>query len=309
MRNLYLNNNALTYFDGTGLTSLEILVAGYNLLGSSFTKPSQNTNYSDLSYNCFSRSKLIPSVPGIVWLDIYAPSRWEQRNPLCPAFEPDPPTGLTAAGGQNGQIPITWNAPVSNGGSAITDYVIEYKKTADATWTTFVHTASIATTATLTGLTNCTSYDFRVFAVNSIGTSLVSNIASATPGVLPTAPNIYKYTPKDRQVTLFWSSPSSDGGSPIIDYLIEYKLSAASLWTTYDTASTDLVATFPSTLLLTNGSVYNVRVSAKNNSLCVGTASPIVNVIPRTPATITTTNPVSSITQNTALGGGKITST
>lgn len=76
---------------------------------------------------------------------------------------------------------LSWTAPV-NGGSAITDYVVQYKLTSEpTTWTTFSDGTSTATTATVTGLTNDSSYDFSVLPVNAIGTGPVSNIRSAIP--------------------------------------------------------------------------------------------------------------------------------
>lgn len=76
---------------------------------------------------------------------------------------------------------LSWTAPV-NGGSAITDYIVQYKLTSEpTTWTTFSDGTSTATTATVTGLTNDSSYDFRVLPVNAIGTGAASNIRTATP--------------------------------------------------------------------------------------------------------------------------------
>ncbi len=88
---------------------------------------------------------------------------------LIPDIIPNAPTGITATRG-NGQATITFTAPASNGGSTITDYIIEYKLTSEPTiWTTFVDGLSTNTTTTVTGLTNGLSYDFRVSAVNAMG--------------------------------------------------------------------------------------------------------------------------------------------
>lgn len=84
----------------------------------------------------------------------------------------------------NGKVYLTWSAPVT-GGSAITDYVIEYKLTSEpTTWTTFSDGTSTTTSATVTGLVNDSSYDFRVSAVNAIGTGPVSATVTDTPRLL-----------------------------------------------------------------------------------------------------------------------------
>lgn len=88
-------------------------------------------------------------------------------------------TGLSATGG-NTQVSLSWSIPASNG-SSITDYVVEYKLSTDGSWSTFNDGTSASASATVTGLTNDLLYNFRVSAVNGIGTGLVSSTANATP--------------------------------------------------------------------------------------------------------------------------------
>ena len=67
-------------------------------------------------------------------------------------------------------LDVTWTAPLSDGGSAISDYTISYRKAGDAAWSEFAHTPSAATSRTITGLSDTTSYEFRIAAVNINGT-------------------------------------------------------------------------------------------------------------------------------------------
>lgn len=82
---------------------------------------------------------------------------------------PDQVTGLTSGAATSTTVPLSWSAP-SNGGAAITDYVVQYKLTSEpTTWTTFADGTSTSLATTVTGLTEGTSYDFRVAAVNAVG--------------------------------------------------------------------------------------------------------------------------------------------
>jgi len=73
---------------------------------------------------------------------------------------------------------LSWSAP-SDGGSSITDYIIQISPD-NSTWTTFNDGTSTATTATVTGLPKGTAYYFKVAAVNSIGTGSNSSSGSGT---------------------------------------------------------------------------------------------------------------------------------
>jgi len=93
---------------------------------------------------------------------------------------PSAPTALTGSAG-NAQVSLSWSAPALTGGASITDYTIQYSSNGGSSYTTFSRSASTATSATVTGLTNSTAYLFRVAAVNSAGTGSYVVSASVTP--------------------------------------------------------------------------------------------------------------------------------
>lgn len=184
------------------------------------------------------------------------------------ATAPGVPTSLSGTVG-NTQVVLTWTAPASDGGSAITDYVVQYSSDSGSTWTTFSDGTSSSTGATVTGLTNGTAYVFRVAAVNAVGTGSYTSASDAvTPVTTPGAPTGVTGTAGDEEVLLTWSVPASDGGSAITDYAVQYSSDSGSTWTTFsDGTSTDTSATVTG---LTNDTAYTFRVAAVN---AVGTGS------------------------------------
>lgn len=78
----------------------------------------------------------------------------------------------------SGQVQISWTDPSFSGGAPITDYKIEYSSNSGSSWSTWSHTPSISTSATVTGLTDFLTYIFRVSAVNAVGNGIASGNSS-----------------------------------------------------------------------------------------------------------------------------------
>jgi hypothetical protein len=91
---------------------------------------------------------------------------------------PNAPTDIAGTAG-NTQVSLTWSAPASNGGAEITDYVVQYSSNGGTNWTTFNDGTSTSVSAVVTGLTNGTTYIFKVAAVNSVGTGNFSSQSSS----------------------------------------------------------------------------------------------------------------------------------
>jgi titin len=235
----------------------------------------------EVTYTAMPNSSVTMGANGLWVLAESAMYRYTSSSltlPVAPTA-PGAPTGVTGTSGA-AQVSLSWTAPASTGGSSITDYLIEYLP-AGGSWTTWSHTASTSTSATITGLTNGTSYTFRVSAINAVGTSSASTASGAVvPLSAPGAPTLGTITSANAQASVSWTAPSSDGGSAISDYLIEYRAGAGSWVTWSHTASTTTSATITG---LTNGTSYTFRVSAIN-AVGTGTASTISSSY--TPATI-----------------------
>ena len=147
---------------------------------------------------------------------------------------PGAPSGLTATASGSNRINLSWSAPASDGGSAITGYNIEVSPNGTSGWTDQVaNTNSTATTYAHTGLASGDTRHYRVSAINTNGAGTASNVDSATTGTtVPGAPTGLTATASGAtQITLSWSAPASDGGSAITGYNIEVSPNGTSGWT------------------------------------------------------------------------------
>ncbi|MDR1342243.1 MAG: YDG domain-containing protein, partial [Prevotellaceae bacterium] len=126
---------------------------------------------------------------------------------------PSAPQGFTAKPG-NAQVTLSWSAPISNGGSAVTKYKVQKD---GGNWID----VTSGTTYTFTGLTNGTEYAFKVRAVNAMGDGAESVEKKATPCTVPGVPRTFTATPGNAQVALSWLAPASDGGSAVTKYQVQ----------------------------------------------------------------------------------------
>jgi hypothetical protein len=173
---------------------------------------------------------------------------------------PAAPSILRNATGGNGEATVSWTPPASDGGAAITGYVVTpYVGFYALSSVTF---ASPATTQTVTGLTNGITYRFKVAALNAAGTGPASKVTNpVTPAAtVPGAPTIGAATAGNAQATVSWTAPASDGGAAITGYVVTpyigyYPLPSRSF---SSTATTQMVTG------LTNGTQYRFRVQAIN---------------------------------------------
>ena len=134
-----------------------------------------------------------------------------------PVGAPDRPESLTAVNATppDGTITLTWDAPASDGGAAISLYEYSWTRPGiEASWTA----ASAQTTTVVTGLTTGLRHTFQVRAVNGGDHTGPASVAvEATPVTTPEMPENLTAAAGDGNVTLSWAAPAT-GGLPISRY-------------------------------------------------------------------------------------------
>src|SRR3972149_3177896 len=197
-------------------------------------------------------------------------------SPPTENIAPNPPKSLTAQSAGKTQIFLSWNEPTPNNGPAITGYKIESKTTGDYTVLT---TTGNTTSFTHTSLTSGTQYSYRVYAINSAGTSVVSNVASAKPSdtIVPT--NLIADDISPTEILLTWIPPSQTFGGTISGYIISKKFASD----VYDSiGETNGQQTSYTVTGLHTGEEYTFAVKARYN---IGTSSDYSNPASATPTT------------------------
>jgi hypothetical protein len=193
---------------------------------------------------------------------------------VTPLGAPSSPT-ITGVVSGDAQVAVSFTAPSSNGGSAITSY------TATSSLGSITGTISQSGdgTITVTGLTNGTPYTFTVTATNAIGTSVASAASSlVTPLGSPSSPTITGVVTGDEQVTVSFSAPSSNGGSVITSYTATS--SPGGLTGTVSQSGSGSITVSG----LTNGTGYTFTVTATN---AIGTSVASAASASVTPGTYT----------------------
>ena len=200
------------------------------------------------------------------------------------ATVPDAPTRLAAVAVDHQQIDLAWATPAFDGGAAITGFRIEVSENGGVSWMNMVATTgSTATTYSHHGLRPATMRHYRVSAINEIGTSPASNVASATTDAIAPDPptNLVATATEATRIDLTWEAPEYDGGAPATSYRVEVSEDGTT-WGDLQHSTGDSRTSYAHTGLQP-GSTRHYRVSAIN---AAGTG------LPSNVASATTDDPV-----------------
>lgn len=217
---------------------------------------------------------------------------------------------FTVSGSANtqSQINLSWNWP-----TGATSFDVKYKKSVDSNYITFANVAT--SSATVTGLTNGSVYDFLVTAKNTdsgsldaiaaAGTPLASNTLAVTVPVYSSAAPLVNVSEK---VTITY--PIVTGAT---NYEVLYRASSAINYTSFTTTVTAPTNLEITGLAYASGPTYYFKVRAyttTGSSVSVYSNEANVNVNPQAPSVITTlAATVSNVVKLTwaAVGEGTVT--
>ena len=128
-----------------------------------------------------------------------------------PAAVPGAPGGFAAAG-LNTTIALSWSAAAANG-EPILRYLLAYNgATQTITAAALAHTVS--------GLTNGVTYNFTLWAVNTVGAGAVATVAG-TPLGAPGAPPTFAAAAGNGEAVLTWGAASGNGAA-VTGYIVTY---------------------------------------------------------------------------------------
>ncbi|MDE2591969.1 MAG: fibronectin type III domain-containing protein [Actinomycetales bacterium] len=136
-------------------------------------------------------------------------------------------------------VRVTWNAPSDNGGSAISAYRIEKSETNGSTWTTVGTTDGNTRALEVASSAPGAYVYYRVFAVNSIGSSTSASVnglrmpfaapAQAGAPIVTTASNSTAAAPR---ISVTWSASTNLGGASLSFYSLQVSTDGTN-WVTW----------------------------------------------------------------------------
>lgn len=163
------------------------------------------------------------------------------------------PAASLKSTGKPGVVELSWSPPTSNGGSAITGYVIKTKAGAETPISD-----PAATSYTFSGL-SYGSKEYLIRTVNANGKSAWIAFPAAIVPNVPGVPTGVVAQANTSSITVTWAAPASDGNSPITGYKVYLYSSVVGLIDTPTAASTTSAE-----ILNLDPATYSVRVLATN---------------------------------------------
>ena len=197
---------------------------------------------------------------------------------------PGAPTNLRVTGKSPTSIELTWDAPTSDGGSAVTGYRIERSTNLSTGWDTIERDTGLTLSYQDNARDPGTTRYYRVAAINNVGTGAPSNVVEGTTststGTAGAAPrNLTAVADGPNTINLNWDVPTSiPSGKTISVYWVSQSVDGGD---NYTFLTTTTATGYPHTGL-TAGVTRHYRVTARYSD---NTFGPYAEAHATTPAT------------------------
>uniref|UniRef100_A0A8C3R4S6 Titin n=1 Tax=Cyanoderma ruficeps TaxID=181631 RepID=A0A8C3R4S6_9PASS len=187
-------------------------------------------------------------------------------NPYVP---PDPPKTPEVTAITKDSMVVCWGHPDSDGGSPITNYIVERRDKTGLRWVKCNKKVVTDLRFKVSGLTEGHEYEYRVMAENAAGVSQ----PSPTSPFYKACDTVFKPGPPGNprvldssksSITIAWNKPIYDGGSEITGYMVEIALPEEDEWKIV-TPPMGLKATSFTITDLKENQEYKIRIYAMNS--------------------------------------------
>ncbi|EQC39700.1 hypothetical protein SDRG_03128 [Saprolegnia diclina VS20] len=196
----------------------------------------------------------------------------------CAQSVPDAVRGLHAVSSTDTSVTLAWDAPKTPDWLPILAYAVGYHCDFDPAWST---QTTVSPTTAIGSLRAHATCFFRVQAANAVGLGPMGPMLTAmTQASVPSPPQtvtLVANTATPEELTLAFTAPTDDGGSPLLGYRVAYKPVHGLAWT-------ELKLTNATSVQLANIQAYTryvARVAAVN---AIGASADAVSVIVRSSA-------------------------
>uniref|UniRef100_A0A8C5SPX4 Titin n=1 Tax=Laticauda laticaudata TaxID=8630 RepID=A0A8C5SPX4_LATLA len=188
---------------------------------------------------------------------------------MNPYVVPDPPKTPEVTAITKDSMIVCWGHPDSDGGSPITNYIVERRDRTGLRWVKCNKRVVTDLRYKVSGLTEGHEYEYRIKAENAAG---VSEPSPSSP-FYKACDTLFKPGPPGNprvldtsksSITIAWNKPLYDGGSEITGYMVETALPDEDEWKIV-TPPAGLKATSFTITNLKENQMYKIRIFAMNS--------------------------------------------
>lgn len=154
-----------------------------------------------------------------------------QWNYMVPAIRASAPQQVAVAQSGSGIVNVSWQAPASHGGSALTQYQVQISRNAGITWASY-YAAPTTLSMRISGPAKGVTWQYRVVAyTQGAGVSEMSNVFSyMAPLTAASGVSYLNISSSSVGVTLSFRAPADLGGYSSASYLVQRLVNGA--WVT-----------------------------------------------------------------------------